>query len=74
MLPFLKNTKEGGISTPPDKIKRESDEGSDLDLLETCSQDLISAIHSKDAKGVKEALKAFFEICDSEPHEEGEHI
>jgi len=42
--------------------------------LHACSEELLDAIHAKDAKGVTEALKAFFHIADSMPHEEGRHI
>lgn len=35
--------------------------------------DLIAAVSSKDTAKVAHALKNFFELCDSEPHEEGPH-
>lgn len=74
MLPFLKKQQEGSLSMPAEPIKREPDEGSEYDMLESAAEDLISAIHSKDVKAVCSALKAAFEICDAQPHEEGEHI
>jgi hypothetical protein len=73
MLPFLKNKQEGSMSMPADPIKREPDEESDYDMLESASEDLIHAIHSKDVKAVCSALRAAFEMLDMEPHEEGPH-
>ena len=37
------------------------------------AQDLIDAVHSKDAKAVESAFKAMFKACEKEPHEEVEH-
>jgi hypothetical protein len=34
---------------------------------------LISAVHSKDAQAVADALQDAFAMMDSEPHEEGPH-
>ena len=75
MLPFLKNNKEASISETPDSIKREHDEDSseEYDMLESAAEDLISAVHSKDVKAVCSALRAAFQMLDSEPHEEGPH-
>ena len=42
--------------------------------LHACAEDLLGAIKAGDAAGVADALKAFFHICDSMPHEEGEHM
>lgn len=74
MLPFLKNQKEVGASGSSEPIKRKPDEPEDYDYLESAAEDILSAIASKDAKALAVAIKAAFEICDSEPHEEGEHI
>lgn len=41
--------------------------------LTSAAEDLIQAVHAKDAKAVSEALKAAFEMCDSAPHDEGMH-
>lgn len=73
MLPFLKNTKEASMSEDADPVKRKSDDGEDYDSLEVAAQDLCDAIHSKDSKAVAEALRAAFQICDLEPHEEFDH-
>lgn len=74
MLPFLKRNQEGSASMPAEPIKREHDEGAEYDMLESAAEDLISAIHSKDVKGVCSALKAAFEMMESEPHSEGPHV
>lgn len=74
MLPFLKHSKEASVSIPAEPVKRKPDDEAEYDMLESAAEDLISAIHSKDVKAVCSALKAAFEICDSQPHEEGEHI
>jgi hypothetical protein len=75
MLPFLKKNQEVGVSGPVEVKKREPDEDSDYDydMLESAAEDLISAVHSKDTKAVCSALRAAFQICDLEPHEEGPH-
>lgn len=77
MLPFLKPRMQTGLTVSirkPDGGSEESHtEGEEDAGLDSCSEDLIRAMHSKDAKGVTAALKAAFEILDSMPHEEGPH-
>lgn len=46
---------------------------SDDSGLMSASADLIKAIQSDDQKAVAAALRAAFQILDSEPHEEGPH-
>jgi hypothetical protein len=43
------------------------------DSLGLIAQELIEAVHAKDAEAVKDALRAAFMCCDSEPHVEGPH-
>lgn len=81
MLPFLKDKKEAGMSTKPelDKIDRKPDEEEDedhdvVDSLEGAMQELHSALNAKDYSGAAEIFRSAFELMDSEPHEEGEHI
>lgn len=74
MLPFLKYNKEASVSIPQESIKREPDDGAEYDMLESAAEDLMHAVASKDVKAIAAALKAAFEICDAQPHEEGEHI
>lgn len=71
MLPFLK--KEASVVVPSDTKKREPDAEPEFDTLESAGQDLIDAIHSRDAKAVAAALRAGFELLDAEPHFEGPH-
>ena len=73
MLPFLKRDSEASASMPAESIKRESDEP-EYDSLHSAAEDLITAVHSKNVSAVAEALRAAFELCDSEPHREGEHV
>lgn len=78
MLPFLKKRQEAGISgiqvkqRAPDE-KPEAEEDKDA-AIHSAAQDLINAVHSKDPKATADALRSAFEICDSEPHEEGPHV
>lgn len=76
-LPFLKPRQQPGLivsKRKPDGGSEESHmEGEEDAGLDACSEDLIRAMHAKDAKGVTSALKAAFEILDSMPHEEGPH-
>lgn len=59
--------------TPDEKPEDESQDDPAA-AIESCSQELIRAVHARDVKAVSEALKDAFAILDSEPHVEGEHI
>lgn len=72
MLPFLKKKDDFSVSMPAEVKTRDPDSEPEFDSLEACGQDLVDAIHAKDAKGVAAALRAGFLLCDSEPHEEAE--
>lgn len=75
MLPFMKKRPSAGVivsTRPADETKQAESESYDSDL-ELCAQDLINAVHNKDKKAVAEALRAAHEVCDTEPHAEGEH-
>lgn len=74
MLPFLKSKLEASTSAPIESMRREPDEEPEYDALESAGQDLIDAVKSGDAKAAAAALRAAFQLADSEPHEEGEHI
>lgn len=41
---------------------------------ETVAAELILGINERKPELVAKALKAFFAMCDAEPHEEGEHL
>lgn len=77
MLPFLKPRKVAGLIMAvrkPDGSKMETGmEGDEDQGLMSCGEDLIKAVHAKDASAVVAAIKAAFEILDSEPHVEGPH-
>ena len=76
MLPFLaKKAQNAGIIVQ-ERQADEKPDGQDEDKdagMHAAAKDLISAVHMKDTKRVAEALRAAFQIADSEPHEEGEH-
>ena len=57
-------------------LKPESDSKESLHdkMLGLCANELISAVHAKDAKKVIESLRAAFQMLDAEPHIEGEHV
>lgn len=74
-LPFLPQTKEASVSVPSESklMKTQEDSGSDSYGLESCADELIKAVHSKDIKATAQALKDAFYLLDSEPHDEGPH-
>jgi len=78
MLPFLQPKKAAAVMIakrkPSGSIEPMHEEGEQDPGLMSAAEDLISAVHAKDAKGVADALKAAFEMADSEPHVEGPHI
>lgn len=74
MLPFMKKDKEASVSAVPSRIKREPDHEVDYDSLEAAAQDVLAALESKNVRDLAIAIRAAFEICDSEPHVEGPHI
>jgi hypothetical protein len=78
MLPFLKPKTQTGLIISQRKPDGETEEKGmedqeDMGLM-SAAEDLIRAVHAKDAKAVASALRAAFEIVDSEAHVEGEHI
>jgi hypothetical protein len=76
LLPFLsKKRQNAGVivqERAPDEKPEENQE--DNSGIEACAKDLIDAVHAQNIKGAADAIKAAFEILDSQPHEEGEHI
>jgi len=73
MIPY-KNYRDGASSQPVETIKRDSDEEQEFDSLESAAEDLCKAIEAKDYKAIAVALRAAFELLESEPHEEGPHV
>jgi hypothetical protein len=83
LLPFLKPKNQGvaglvvKMRKPDEKAEggEISEESDDKDAaIHACAQDLIKAVHSHDVKGAAEAIRSAFEILESMPHEEGEHV
>lgn len=74
MLPFLKKSQEAGASGPAETVMREPDmeeePTEDFDSLHVAAQDMLDAIHSKDAKALALAIQAAFDMCESNPFEE----
>jgi hypothetical protein len=66
MLPFLKKSQEGSASLPIDTIKRESDDGSEFDVLEACAQDILDAVENKDVQALASALRSAIELAQPE--------
>jgi len=58
---------------PADEKPEEKQEDSDKIDIDASVDALISAIHARNAKDAKEAIKDIFYILDAQPHEEGEH-
>lgn len=70
-IPY-KNFRDGASSAPIEKKKMQTTE-SEPDLLEICAEDLKQALKADDTKAIAEALRAAFDLLDSEPHVEGPH-
>lgn len=66
MLPILKK-QEASVVSSPQTIRRQPDEDSEFDSLEVAAQDLCDAVHSRNYKAAAQALRAAFEMCQSEP-------
>lgn len=72
MLPFLRPKHQPTvveIKRKPDGEVSTAEQSEDQGLI-SCAEDLIKAVHAKDAKGVAQAIKAAVEICDTYPQEE----
>lgn len=75
-LPFLKFRKDSGISMavrPSDFTSSETQEEDKDQGLIAVSGELLIALNNKDTRAIAEALRAAFEILDSEPDEEISH-
>jgi hypothetical protein len=57
----------------PDQKPEENQDDGDAGLM-SAAQDLITAVQAGDQKGAAQALRAAFQILDSEPHDEGDHF
>ena len=70
MLPWQRlKKKEASVivqTRMPDAPKEESDDAA----LESCAEDLMSALESGDKRAVASAIRSAFQVLESEPHEE----
>jgi hypothetical protein len=77
MLPFLKPKKVAAVIVanrqPDGSMESEGSEDEMDPGLMAVAEDLIRAVHGKDARAVAQALQAAFDIADSIPHVEGPH-
>lgn len=82
MLPWLEKKKSVTVykstkGKSPDMEMNSEVEAPDSEMdegLKEAAEDILRAINSKSAMDLAKAIKSAFEICDSYPHEEGEHI
>lgn len=76
-LPFLRPKAVGAVITTvrkPDGQSEIEQPEDDSAGLNAAAADLIRAVHAKDEAAVAAAMRAAFEIMESQPHEEGPHI
>lgn len=68
---FLKKQKEASAAGPVEAVTRKPDEGAEpYDPLHAAAEDLKAALDSGDTASIAEALRAAFQICDSEYQED----
>lgn len=78
ILPFLKKNikQQSGVivhNRAPDESPTSEPDDSGDHALEACAQDMIDAVHRRDAKAAASAMRAAFQCLESEPHEEDEN-
>lgn len=69
MLPYLKPKKMGTVmeaNYSEGKLGQAKEEGEHSMGIMSAAEDLISAVHAKDTKGVADALKAHHEMREAE--------
>jgi len=75
-FPFIKKKQQTGLIIQqlrkPDPETEDQSEGESG--IRTCASDLLKAVEAKSIDGIAEALKSAFEILDSQPHVEGDHL
>jgi hypothetical protein len=73
-LPFLKTNRNNNAGViVQHRASDEPENDNKDDGLETCLEEMHAAMDARDYKQAARSLRAAFQICDSEPHEEGEH-
>lgn len=71
--PFMKKNRVAGLiiaHRTPDGPKESHQEGDENSPLEAAAEDLLRGFNNKDPKQIAMAIRAAFEILESEPHEE----
>lgn len=63
---------EGPVEPGPEGSPEDTAE--DKQEYEVAAEEILAAIEEKSASALAEALHAFFQLCEAEPHEEGEHL
>lgn len=73
MLPWMKNgpKQSAGIAMQVRKPDEGKETPNEDPAVLAAAEDILRAIDSKDAKHLAQALRAAFQILDSEPDEEG---
>lgn len=67
---IIKKRSDYGIHSHPGVDESPKDSSQEI---ESCVNELITAIHRKDTKAASRALQSAFAILDAAPHEEGSH-
>lgn len=70
MIPYLKHKQDASASLPIESIERKPDEEPEYDALESAAEDLCHAVEAKDYKAAASALRAAFDLLESQPPEE----
>lgn len=70
-IPPLKQKLEAAIVSPVDHMKRKpDDESEEYDSFHAVAEDLITAIKAHDVPGCADALRAAFDLADSDSYED----
>lgn len=72
MLPFLKHKKDASSASSSEPVMRKPDDGSEYDPMHSAASDLKEALSSGNIQAIADSLRAAFQLCGSESHEEGE--
>lgn len=65
MLPFLKDRKDGSMSSPVQTKERETDGEDDYGMLDAVAEDMLEAMHKGDKKLMKAAIEALIDHIQS---------
>lgn len=76
LLPFLKNKQKNqtGVIVQERAPDAPAEDSGDDSALHAAAQDILRAISDNDYQHLALAIRAAFDICDSQPHEEGPHL